>query len=268
MAGALLTLSSFAIAGEYPVTPASLGDWRLVGATQTDLGHGSALSLPAGTTLARTFEAGIILVHSVSSPVFADSPTDWPLLQVGPAALALIRNGNRGELVLLVDSTARTLPFAVTVDDGGRGAAPLEIALGYSPASRRGIVMLGNQIEEFNAAAGTSEISLSAGQNEPWAFDSLTAFVPDAAVSSSTNGNADSSFAASKPGVLQNSAEIIRRMETTWLAAEADRQASPGRAPAETAAASPPITLEIFTPPAVRNDPASIRREIARQKKL
>lgn len=268
-ASALLTLSSQALAGEYVVTPATLGDWQLSGAKPADTGEGPTLSLPAGATLARTFELDAVLVHAYSSPTFVAVPADWPILQVGPAALALVRNGNQGELVLLVDNIARALPFGVTVDAAGHGIASVELAIGYSPASHRGIVMFNGKTEEFSASAsGASEVVLSAGESRPWPFESLTAVTLDAPVAPSIAGNSLRTSPTSNSAGLQASADIVRRMEAAWFASEQARQSGAGSTGMETNPMASAVALEIFTPPAVRNDPASIRREIARQKKL
>ncbi len=245
------------------VTPATLADWQLTGADRTKLQSQDTLMLPAGAEISRTFTDGAVVLYSVSSPHFGSTSDDWPVVQVGPAALALIRKGIRGELVLLVDNSISILPVEVPLDASGNVMEPLEVALGYDPAAKVGVVAFGDQVLSFKGAANTAgvEIAVSAGERSPWTQDSLEVLVigPDDPTDAA-KGRAGAE-AAKRADLLDSAAEQLRHAG----------EGIGGRNGTGAGVTKPKTigvvsTLEVYTPASVRHGAAAVRAVIAQAK--
>lgn len=159
------------------VTPQSLDGWSVTGADRAVLAQAPALSLPAGSILGREFANNAVVLHLVSRPVLSETPADWPILAVGPAALALIGNNEKGRLVLVVgESTLIELPWTAVIDQANPA---LDLILAYDPETGAGIVGLGDQVKSFDAGltAKPVEVVLSAGNKHDWAQDSMDILV-------------------------------------------------------------------------------------------
>ncbi len=254
-----------AAAQDYPVTPATLADWQINGAEHSTLQAQDTLSLPAGAELVRSFPVGAVVLHSVSRPVFSSAPADWPVVQVGPAALALTRQGDHGQVALLVGETVQILPVAVQLDAAGRSLQPLELALGYDPVTKTGLVAFADQVFNFHDTANRSvvEVSVSAGEQSPWAQDSLAVSVLGLDLPTVATGAPHGTVEANRLALLQSFTSRFRqtgKVLDTSSGTSPDTKAPQAAAPA--AGAAP--TLEIFTPPSVRQGPAAVRAAIAR----
>ncbi len=89
------------------LTPQNLDGWSVSGADKSALTKDTQLTLPAGAQLGHAFERNAVIVHAVSHPAFSSSETEWPILSVGPAALALAQKDSAGKFVLVVGRRRR-----------------------------------------------------------------------------------------------------------------------------------------------------------------
>lgn len=246
-----------------PVTPQTLAGWSVAGAEKNALASGQQLSLPAGAQLSREFSASAVIVHLVSRPVLAETSAEWPILEIGPVALALTGREGQGRLVLVVNADhVIDLPWPVVPDPAHPA---VDLILAYDPVTGAGLVGLKDQIKPFAGASSAQPVAviLSAGEHAAWPQDSLSVLLlaadpPPPVARSGGNGGSTSSRAATAR--LKTALDHLSGPAAT---------ATPGgpAAPATTAAPEPaPVsTLEIFTPPAVRRGRAeAVRALLAR----
>jgi len=264
----ILVFASALTAGvqDHAVTPATLADWQLTGADRAKVQARDTLELPAGAEISRTFPVGMVVLHTVSRPHFGSTPDDWPVVQVGPAALALVRKGVHGELVLLVGEVVSILTAEIPLDAGGRVLQPLEIALGYDPAAKTGVVAFADQVLSFKGTAKdpAGEIAVSAGARYSWAQDALEVLVitpdgPSDAAGGLAGGEPAKRAAllASAVAQLRQAGEVINAGNITTSAVAARPETPPGGS-----------TLEVYTPASVRHGAAAVRAAIAGAKAL
>lgn len=246
---------------EINVTPATLADWQVTGANRDELQTQAILKLPAGSEISRTFSSGTVVLHSVSRPHFGSSTEDWPVVQVGPTALALIRRGVHGELVLLVGEQVSPLPFEVLLDANGNVLQLLEVTLGYNPTAHVGVVAFGDQALSFKATTEGSavEIAVSAGEKTPWGQESLQVQIIGSDEQADKSKGAGTSNKVKRSALLKSAADILRQAG----------EAIGGQSGAGVAGKKPqadPIAggrLEIYTPASVRRGATSVRAAIA-----
>jgi hypothetical protein len=257
-----IALVSTALAGvqNFPVTPVTLAGWQITGANTDSLAKEPALSLPPGSELTRTFANGPTMVYAVSRPVFSTEVNDWPVLQVGPAALTFLRNKSQGILVLLVGETITTLPMEVAIDANGRSSRNLEIALGYNPSTGAGVVACGDQVLSFTGSKNSDAtlVSIAAGAVNPWPQDTLEVLVITPVADESASQTA-SDLAGAKPQAASLKALLEKLREAESIAKDHPAGTTASTSSVEPRAASQTVGLEVFTPPSVRRSAAAVR---------
>jgi len=245
------------------VTPQTLADWTVVGADRTVLAAEKQLSIPAGAQLSRQFPAAAVMIRLVSRPVFADTAAEWPILEIGPVALALVgRDQEAGRLVLVANGDSVVdLPWPVVADNSN---PTVDLILAYDPLSGAGLLGYQDKLKSFTSAVTTKpvEVVLSAGEHAAWPQDMLQVLLlgddPPPGVGPTTGAGNDNSLAA----ITKFQAALNRLPGPTDAAKSAgEAQSAITAAPAP----APASTLEIFTPPAVRRGRAEeIRTLLAR----
>jgi hypothetical protein len=263
MRNTFLTFLAFALclrlaAGEQiiTVTPRTLDAWAVSGANKAGLAQDQQLILPAGAQLSRKFSGSVVILHLVSRPILSSIAGDWPILEVGPIALAFTQIGSQGKLVLVIGEEKQiALPWSVPTD----GSA-VDLVLGYDSVSGTGLVRLGRQSQFFDASSGSAavEVLLTAGAKSHWQQDAmevllLTDDFTDATANTALGGQ------TGKAGLND---KLMAAMDK--LRSQDNATAGQGG----TALATNPTTkptigssgLEIFTPPAVRHGRADAVR--------
>jgi hypothetical protein len=237
------------------LNPQALGGWTLVGADQAALGQSTVLTLPAGAQVARSFPLGDVTVTAASKPTFGDNAEDWPTVELGAATLVFARNGDKGQLLLVIgDQAPVALDLSIRLDVNGRSVEPVAISLSYSA----GTMTLSANDQTLRLPASfeneaSANVILSAGSMHAWTLDSMQVAVTGKAVfdssgnaganaGSSSNGDKASQGSTTSPGGgLQSS---VGGSANGVMASSAEK--SP-------AASSRGTTgLEIYTPPSVR----------------
>ena len=245
------------------VTPNALGGWTVTGADQSALQANPSLTLPAGSQLSRVFQAGDLSVDAVTQPVLGTATQDWPMLEVGPAALVFARKGASGQLILaLAADVPVALPFTIALDAEGRSTEPVAVSMTLTGGVLT--VSSGGQSWQFPTEPGapaTQEVVASAGAEHAWVFDKLR--VSGAALSVVDSGGAGAGSGV-KPPPSEDSGSMGSRQDAAasrrvFLAGGFGATAS---APPKTPAAqtNPPKALEVFTPPSVRQGRADAVR--------
>jgi hypothetical protein len=154
--------------------PDPLVGWSLYGAEKSTLTTTDGLNLPSGAQLYRPVESSNVLVRLVSTPIFAATADDLPVLEVGPAALVFLRRESVGRLILALESSAPLdLPFEFALDENGRSKEPLAITLGWQGSTV--VVEVHLQTMHFPAGSslGSREIMVSAGVGAAWPINTL-----------------------------------------------------------------------------------------------
>ena len=265
--GVLLPAASLAGERLISVTPQDFDGWTVVGVSRDEIVTGPQLSIPADAQVFRDFGRDAVIVHLDSRPVFSESSRDWQILEIGPVALALIRDGTTGRMVLVPGKgDPGDLPWSIPlVDAAGR----LDIVFGYDPVAGVGLVAFGESTKAFESKPDTetAEVRLSAGASVAWPIARLDLLVIGAEQADGSVGNLvrgkdgrGESFARleAAAGRLAGQAKAGHGNGTAGSASDASSTVSP----------APVSTLEIFTPPAVRHGRApAIRAAIAERKR-
>lgn len=159
----------------YTVTPYSLAGWTLVGAELPAILGQAELTLPANAQLVRSVVANEIALQAVSRPLIGEAAGDWPVWELGDAALVFHRHEDSGRLLLVLgDQPPQELAFTFALDAEGRSLAPLAVGFARDNAEVR--VTLNGLTQTFPASAISdtmSDIVVSAGDTQPWAFQRL-----------------------------------------------------------------------------------------------
>jgi hypothetical protein len=231
------------------ITPAALQDWSVSGADKMALVSATSLVLPAGAQVSRQFSASAVIVHLATRPNFSEASTDWPVLSVGPAALAVVRKGGEGRLVLVVDeSTTEELPWSVKLDEG---TAAVDLFVAYDPVAGTGVVGLDDHKQTFALprSAKPVEVWLSAGAQAPWAQERMQVMLlADDPTAASDKRPGRQSDGADSAGKLGSALERLRHGTGFGKAGEAtDASSAVGQS-----SISAGSGLEVFTPPSVR----------------
>jgi hypothetical protein len=220
------------------------------------------LTLPAGSQLKRSFTGNGITVKLVTQPIFGPESTDWPVLEIGSAALVFLWSGHEAKLALALDENPPvTLPFTFKLAADGRSAEPIHVTLA-SEGSTVTVGALGQTLafESSSAAHSSQEVIVSAGAMEDWPLASMTVSVstpdetptrregptdalPDRGVSNPTNSIPGPANIRTNPAVAtgSNAADSIATTNKTG-----SKSGGGG--------------LEIFTPPAIRHGHADAVR--------
>lgn len=157
------------------VVPSSLTGWIVTGTARTVLAAQPKLELPAGAQLSRQFNSPDLLLRATIQPLVGAESADWPVMEIGSAALLIARDGSYGKLWLVVaDDAPVELPVTFALDAEGRAVAPLTVIF----ASRNSVLTVEAAGKTLNypmtvAQSADPELVISAGTTEPWLFDDL-----------------------------------------------------------------------------------------------
>src|SRR5450432_2280404 len=140
----------------FQVTPSTLAGWTVIGATREAVESASDLIVPAHAQIAATFPAVDLAVTAASSPYFGADPADWPVWEIGDAALVFVGNGTTGRMVLMLgDATPEELPWKIELTNG-ISAEPIEVTF-----ARRGPVVsvgMSGRIQEFVTRPSSNDL--------------------------------------------------------------------------------------------------------------
>lgn len=171
----VLGAASVQAAQTLKVSSDALAGWILTGADLDAMSRFPSLALPSGAQLARSFQARGLGINLAARPVFGDAPEEWPVVQIGTNAIAFIRSGDRGALVLLIGTQSPiALPFSFALDEQGRMPDDLQLAfvvnddtVGVSAQDQMATYPIG--VAEGSAI----EVALAAGRNYDLPVSSL-----------------------------------------------------------------------------------------------
>lgn len=252
---------------QYVVGPATLAGWKVSGVDRAQLIAASTFSLPAGVEVVRSFNGGLVLVHSISNPTFGATPEEWPILQVGPMAFALAKEGEWGYCFVLVGDEVTRLNGKIALDQQGRPLAPVELLVGVDPEGKVGVVAHEDDLQAFALILPTAavEVALTSGASEAWPHESLGVTVVDDASQTKASDRRKEADVLEKIAAIKALAEKDQALSLASLPQPASEKAKAEAAPSRQPRRS--TRLEIYTPPAHRPSAAAIRQAIAAAKK-
>lgn len=238
------------------VTPPPQGwAWTPSNASSASPLEGAALAIPANAQLARSFPSGDIAISVTTRPVFGATSQDWPVLELGDAAVVLSRVGDTGNLTVVIgNSEPVTIPLGLPIDGENRLASPLALSLAHLGSEL--VVQAGEKTWSFPvAASSTQTVVLSAGMSDTWELDTVSVIEPlrDIGNPEGQSGNAaesTSTTVATVPDAKGSSGSGSVR--ATADASSPSRSATPPTASTVADLATGASTLEIFTPASVR----------------
>lgn len=235
------------------VTPQTLAGWNILGADPAQLAKAKELVLSDNAQLSRLFSDHAVILHLVSRPVFSEDSAQWPIIGVGPVALALIKQDGLGRLVLVTDeTTAHDLPWSVPLD---QPEVAVDLIVAYDPLAGAGVIGFQDQVQEFAlpASAKPVEVWLGAGAASSWALDRMEVLLLGA--DTSENDQLVSDATARQKALKDRLKSALEELSggggsggSSGLGS--DGPAAPVGVVAATAGSGP--ALEIFTPPSVR----------------
>jgi hypothetical protein len=248
------------------ISPATLTGWTVTGADPTSMAALPGLSVPSGAQLAHSFQSPLLAVQ-LSSPLLigADS-SNWPVIEIGSAALVFSRVESAGRLILVVgDNSPVELPVTFALDADGRSIELLDITFAKDDSILT-IQVLGKTLDfpAGNDPAKDLELVISSGKTEPWSFDDLQVTVDSNEV---VNPTGDTSSGRTTPKPTDSSA-AEKGKSARGGALVTDRISNSSGTDATATKLSETKgsdTLEIFTQPAVRQGRADIVRATAEQ---
>jgi hypothetical protein len=258
----LLTLSALILSLVRPlgateqlvtVTPQTLGGWKVLGADPAQLAKSKQLILSDNAQLSRLFSDHAVILHLVSRPVFSDESTQWPIIGVGPVALALIKKDGLGRLVLVTDeTTAHDLPWSVSLD---RPEVAVDLVVAYDPLAGAGVIGFQDQLQEFElpASAKPVEVWLGAGAGSPWPLDQMEVLL--LGVDAQESGKLVSDANARQKALTKRLKSALGELLSDGSSGGGSGRGSGSSADPEGVAAATVdavSTLEVFTPPSVR----------------
>jgi len=259
----VLALFSGLSAGEpsRPPSAAANAGWVLLGTDQAISPDATEVTLPASAQLARIIDQNTAEIRLRTQPVIAPDFTDWPILELGTAALVLTRNQSAGGLLLVLEGKDPVaVPLAFSFDASGKATKELEIGLTLTESSVK--VVLNRSSWQFpltEIPRGGLELVATAGTKTSWLISDLQveAGLKSLAIASPPSAPANSSPAAS----IAVTAETLRsqfraKFESDALARRSAAVAAPGGQKGANAIS----TLEIYTPPSIRHGRAEAIR--------
>lgn len=240
------------------VTPLTLAGWTVTGTAGNALSSGNQLVLPAGVQLSRIFSDSVLVVRLVARPVFSEQGEDWPILGLGSAALAFVRQDGQGHLVLVVNATTATdLPWTVSLDSAEK-QDPIDLLLAYDRMTGTGLVSFQNQVQIFDVAPSVSptELWLSAGVRSDWPVEILQVLLPDLDAVAAGAGNLQNT-GTSEAGANDTAQMLVNKLRTALDQLRAKSEAAgatsgPAISVDQTITAGVVSSLEVFTQPSVR----------------
>ncbi|MDI1336599.1 MAG: hypothetical protein PSU94_10520 [Lacunisphaera sp.] len=235
------------------VTPQTLGGWQIVGTDRDQMAKVQQLILPDNAQLSRLFSDQAVILHLVSRPVFSQESARWPLIGVGPLALALVKQDGLGRLVLVTDeTTAHDLPWSVSLE---QLEVAVDLIVAYDPLAGAGLIGFQDQLQEFAmpASAKPVEVWLGAGAGSSWPLDHMEVLL----LSEGTQENGQSiSDAESRQRALKGRLKsALGELLADGGSGGGSGYGSGSSADPDGVAAGKPGSgpaLEIFTPPSVR----------------
>lgn len=235
------------------VTPQTLGGWKVLGADPVQLAKAKQLTLSANAQLSRLFSDHAVILHLVSRPVFSEESTQWPIIGVGPVALALIKKDGLGRLVLVTDeTTAHDLPWSMSLD---HPELAVDLVVAYDPLAGAGVIGFQDQLQEFElqASAKPVEVWLGAGAGSPWLLDQMEVLLLGA--DAPENDKLDSDTTAQQKAFKARLKSAMSELSSDGGSGGGSGHGSGSSADPDGVAAATvgsASTLEVFTPPSVR----------------
>lgn len=252
------------------VTPQSLAGWTVTGADRQAMAAQPALVLPAGAQLARAFPGPTLALKVSTRPQFGLTPADWPVLEIGNAALVFMREGGTGKLALVLGTeTPVELPGSYALDADGRSVEPLAVTFAREGAVVK-VEAAGRKLSLPVAPAPEPglEAVASAGAGNGWSLDRLEVATPTAeavtaAAAVDTSAGAPAGSAGGTVDRKSGAANPKTEDGPSGTAAAPGPTGAPPAAAAATGKAGAG-TLEIFTPASVRHGRAdTVRNAVA-----
>lgn len=252
------------------LTPQTLAGWNITGTDAAKLSQQAELALPAGAQLARTFAYGDLALKVSTAPTIGQNPEDWPVLELGSAALVFSRTHSVGKWVLVLgDEAPLELPFTFPLDAAGQTGEALEVVL-QRAGSTISLAVAGQTIAipSAMAAGDPTSVVISSGSAHPWDFKSVQ-------LTTGTNGSLN--LESADAGQSREKTDKVPAVPAGGMGAalgvgeSASNYESATDDPADKSVSAPAgasVTLEIFTPPSVRYGRAdAVRRTAARLNK-
>jgi len=235
------------------VTPQTLGGWKTLGVDRDQLAKAKQLVLSDNAQLSRLFSDQAVILHLVSRPVFSEESTQWPIIGVGPLALALIKKDGLGRLVLVTDeTTTHDLPWSVSLE---QPEVAVDLIVAYDPLAGAGLIGFQDQLQAFALPASVKpvEVWLGAGAGSSWPLDRMEVLLlgADTPENDKLVVDANSRQKALKERLKSAVGELLADDGSGGGPGHGSgRSADPDGVVAATAGSGP--ALEIFTPPSVR----------------
>lgn len=219
-------------------------------------------TLAAGSEVFRAYESGAVLLQLRSNPVFGAAPEDWPVVQVGPLALAFMREGGNGRIGILRGEEAELLPDEFALDSDGRASAAIEAIMAFDASSGTAVHAIGGKIVVLEASARgrAVEVALAAGASAAWPVDGMEVLVVGEEQGRPPGGAPPGDSAAA---LLDRVLAALRAPVASALPHASGSSSEPAKAERKPL---PPgyVRLEISTPPAVRRGAGQVRAIVAR----
>lgn len=248
--------------------PAALAGWSAAGKTPTYVQEAGLLVLPADAQLARAIAGSEFTLTLNSRPAFGTSAGACPVLEVGSAALVFMHDGQAGVLVLVNgEKSAEVLPGSVSLDADGRAEEELKFTVEVSAQVAR-LQWGGRQVQiPLGESEGRLPVLLTAGTEADWFITGLALKQAAGSTQTATSESGSATVATTTPAP----------------SGSATATASDGRQPGDLGSGSPDArptsetqpsasatgsTLEVFTPPSVRQGRSESARAAAFGKKL
>lgn len=247
------------------VSPRSLGEWTLIGGRADEFSRAGNLVVPPRAQLSRDFGSAAVVVRANTRPVWSTDSREWPILELGSLALAMIQRNEVNQVVLVIDeSEVVALPWEFEKD------AMAEIFFGYDPVSGTGMVSNGGEFHYFDARQTGRAVGLSfaAGERSPWEFSLVEVMLlaqPEDAGTANEGSAGQKNSREKMQDLLKSSAE---KMFNGDHAGGKSRGIQDIQSGTEQGAESSPHYLVVFTPETIRINRADvIRNKIAAQSK-
>lgn len=220
------------VAAEIAVGGYSLDGWTVTGGQPPPAPSPRSLVLPAGSSISRTFSGTELKVRVTTQPTFSPAAENWPILSVGSASLAFIREGEEGKLALIVgQNVPQILPYSFKLDSAGRATGPVELELGQSAGNVS--VSYGGKVTQFPTfTTAALEVVIFSGTSQPWAIDRFSVEFP---------GSSNANVASSGTQPALNATKLRQALATL-----VPKPAAPPSAPKPAAASA--AGLEVFSP--------------------
>jgi hypothetical protein len=246
------------------VTPQALDGWTLSGVDKNTLAQASHLVLPPRAQLSREFYGSAVILHLVTRPVFSETVEEWPIMEVGPAALALVRKDGLDRIVVVVgERTSIDLPLPAPKSADGPA---IELALAYDPVTGIGLVGIEDKLTAFESDPTTKPVGLvlSAGETASWPQDLMQVLLLSDEASVTGPGRVGHNLNSRESTSTDKIKAALDKLlsEAGGSSASGHEANGAARAMITNSAIS---TLEIYTQPAVRRGrPESVRTLVAK----